>query len=772
MMPAVSPITTDVVLVGGGHTHAIALRKLGMTPWPGVQFTLITNLVDTPYSGMLPGHIAGAYNFDESHIDLRPLTRFANCRLVMDQAIGLDLVNQQVLCADHPPIPYDILSIDTGITPATVAVPGAADYTIPAKPVPQLLENWQQLLQALEQQPDRPLTLGIVGGGVGGVELTLNMQARIHRLLAELGRPPENLTIHLFHRDQMLATGRNGSTRRRLQRIFQARQIQLHLGETVTAVTLGADGQTRQVHVGSGLVVACDRVFWVTHAAAPQWLQGGGLSLDAAGFIQVRDTLQTCSHDNIFAAGDVATMIHHPRPKAGVFAVRQGPPLAKNLACYLQGKPLIPFRPQRQFLNLIDLGNGRAIASRGPFTVESALARYWKDRIDRKFMALFTDFPDMAALPTPSPPRRPVASPPPMPCAGCGSKVGSAALETALARLRSEFPPDPTWPHQGEVLVGLETPDDAAVVRVPPGKVMVHTIDYFRALVDDPFIFAQICLNHCLSDLYAMAAEPQSVLALVGVPYATPTKQSDMLYALLHGVYKVLAPAQIPLVGGHTTEGPELALGFACNGLVDPDKLLRKGGMQPGDRLILTKPLGTGTLFAADMQHRAKGRWIEAAIAVMLQSNRAAAYCLQAHGATACTDVTGFGLAGHLLEMVQASQVQASLDLRALPCLAGAQETLAMGIVSSLQAQNTQAIRFIQPAPSPQEHPDYPLLFDPQTAGGLLAAVPSDRAADCLAALHALGYSHSVILGEVVPREAGGYPIAIAHWSDRYRMCY
>ena len=177
-----------------------------------------------------------------------------------------------------------------------------------------------------------------------------------------------------------------------------------------------------------------------------------------------------------------------------------------------------------------------------------------------------------------------------MHCAGCGSKVGRSILDRVLQRLPVS--------HHPEVVIGLKEPDDAAVIQVPAGQLLVQTIDYFRSLVNDPFTFGQIATHHCLSDLYAMGATPHSALAVVTVPYGTEAVVSETLFQLLSGASTVLQEEKIALIGGHTTEGPELAFGLACNGLVAPDQLLRKSGMQSGQVLILTKAIGTGTLFA------------------------------------------------------------------------------------------------------------------------------------------------------------------------------
>jgi selenide,water dikinase len=322
-------------------------------------------------------------------------------------------------------------------------------------------------------------------------------------------------------------------------------------------------------------------------------------------------------------------------------------------------------------------------------------------------------------------------------------------LERVLRRIQQE---QPHRSQRQDILIGLDAPDDAAVVTVPVGQVMVQTIDYFRALVNDAFVFGQICTHHCLNDIFAMGAEPQSAMAIVTLPHAMESGLEETLYQLLSGATQVLHQSNAVLIGGHTIEGAELAFGLSCNGLAQPDRLWRKSGMQPSDVLILTKPIGTGTLFAADMRLKARGDWIEKAIESMQVSNQAAVSVLRQHGVTACTDVTGFGLLGHLMEMVRASQVAVRLELNTLPVLDGAKATIQQGIFSSSYAQNLQASRLIKNLEQVSIHPLYPFLFDPQTSGGLLATVPVDRADTCLSTLKMLGYQHSRTIGSVLTR--------------------
>jgi selenide, water dikinase len=733
---AASPVTKDLVLLGGGHSHVAVLKMFAMNPLPGMRLTLISKDNVAPYSGMLPGLIAGHYSHDEAHIDLRKLSRFAHAQFYRGEVSGLDLENKRVLCKDRPPVAFDLLSVNTGSTPRSHDIAGAAKYTLPVKPVERFLARWPELIEQIRNSRAQPLCIAVVGGGAGGVELTLSVQFRLATALKDQIDAPR-IELHLVTDTQTILPTHNRRVQAKFTRILHEREIHVHLAHRVTKV------EPNLLFCDPGKPVAFDLALWVTSAAAPPWIAQSGLETDADGFLAVNDCLQSKSHPFVFAAGDVAAVLKHPRPKSGVFAVRQGSPLAQNLRRAIAGQPLEDFVPQRQFLSLISTGNQYAVASRGPFAFEGEWVWRWKDWIDRKWMRKYQELPSMHPV-EPAGKAGEALRAEVMRCGGCGAKVGSIVLNRVLQRLQP--------PRREDVLVGLEAPDDAAVTVIPPGKVSVQTVDFFRALVNDPYVFGQIAANHALNDIYAMGAEPRSALAMAMVPYAAENAVEEQLFQLLSGALRVLDENRVALSGGHTAEGAELAFGLVVQGIADPDKLLRKSGMRVGDQLILTKPLGTGALFAAEMRGAARSDWIDAALQSMLLSNREGAAIIQRHGATACTDITGFGLIGHALEMAKASKTGLEIRLRDLPILPGALECAKKGILSTLHPDNVRGKRAIANLETVADKDEFPLLFDPQTAGGLLASIPAQNAEACLRDLRA-HYAHARMVGSAVPSD-------------------
>lgn len=759
MQAASTPVLRDIVLIGGGHSHVVVLKSFGMRPVPGVRLTVICRDTDTPYSGMLPGYIAGHYGFDDVHIDLRRLAQYAGARFIRASVTGLDRANRRVLLAGRPDIAYDIASINIGATPRLGTIAGAETHGVAVKPIFEFNQHWLSLLERVRARTG-PLEIAVVGAGAAGVEMVLAMHHRLRAERSAAGTDPDKLRFHLLGGDADILPTHNARVRATFRRLLASRGVILHLGSPVVAAQPG------RVRTERGETVAVDELVWVTRAGGAAWLAGTGLALDEDGFVRVGPTLQSVTDPAVFAAGDVASMDGTRLEKAGVFAVRMGAPLAENLRLAVAGRAPEYYRPQRRWLALISTGDKGAVASRGLFSASGASVWRWKDWIDRRFMRRFTELEPM-----PVGARAPASdssdvklegeeaaqaiSAIAMRCGGCGAKVGATVLSRALGRLQPV--------QRDDVLIGLDAPDDAAVVRVPPGRAMVHTIDFFRAFVDDPYLFGRIAAHHALGDIYAMGAEPQSATSVVTVPPGLEAKVEETLFQLMSGAVDVLNEAGCALIGGHTGEGAELALGFAINGLID-ERLVgitRKGGLKPGDALILTKPIGTGTLFAALPRLAVRGRWIDAALTSMNTSNAEGARILATHDASASTDLTGFGLIGHLVEMTRPSGVDARLVLSALPVLPGAEETAAAGILSSLSPANVRLRRAIANQEAMVDHPRYRLLFDPQTAGGLLAGVPAARAADCVAALRAAGYAHTIVIGEVLPQGDALAPITL-----------
>ncbi len=690
-MQSIRPIETDIVLLGAGHAHVEVLRRFAMRPEPGVRLTLIGREAETPYSGMLPGLIRNDYSHQQAHIDLAPLAAMANARLILAEATAFDPGARTVTVRGRPEVPFDLLSVNVGGLPLVPEGDG-----IGVKPIGGFLDQLHQM----EAELPAGARVAIVGGGPAGVELALALAVRFGT----------RLRLVLISASADPIAGAPPVARRAVRQALLDSGVELVCG--LTAIGLHAG----RLLLSDGSRIEAAAALWATGVIGPTFLQASGIACDRAGCIRVDQTLRSVSHPHIFAAGDCAAVDGAPRPKAGVWAVRAGRPLAANLRRAATGRTLKPWRPQRDALVILGLGHGRAVAWRNGLTAQGRLVWQWKDRIDRRWMRMYTD---MHMTPNDDAPMR---------CGGCGAKVGAEVLASALASL-----PRPMTPGAPEPL------DDAAVVQPPPGKLLVQSVDHFRAFLDDPFLFGQIAAAHALSDLYAMGAEPWTALAIASVPYASGAKMRAELAAMLQGASEVLHQAGCTLVGGHSAEASEPALGFSVSGLIEPGHVLRKSGLQAGDRLILTKKLGTGIVLAAHMRGEAKVRWLDAAIESMRTTNAHAAAIAVTHRAHACTDVTGFGLAGHLQEMLQASSTAAVLWTDAIPALPGARALAARGIESTLAPANRRVLA---------ETGDTALLVDPQTSGGLLLGLPPDQAPGCLRDLLDHGID-AAIVGEV-----------------------
>ncbi len=365
----------QLLLVGAGHAHAQVLQGWARAPLPGVALTVVSPQALAPYSGMVPGWLAGHYRFDEIVIDFEALARAAGARWVAGELHALDTAAQTLRLAGGERLPYTLLSLNVGSTLRPPPLAGARVLSL--RPLSALRPAWEALLREWQAADTRlPLHVAAVGGGAAGVESVLAVVAQLRRL-----RPDRAVSGALYSRGPQLLPGLAAMARRAAERALAAAGVALKLGVAGDAQTLA----------GAGLVL------WATGAQAHDWQRDaarrGGLAASDDGFVRIDAQLRSISHPTVFVVGDGAHWSQDgdgaALPKAGVYAVRQGPVLLHNLRAALGGGTLQAYVPQRRFLALLATGDGRAIAARGPFGAHGRWAWRWKDRIDRGFVDRF-----------------------------------------------------------------------------------------------------------------------------------------------------------------------------------------------------------------------------------------------------------------------------------------------------------------------------------------------------------------------------------------------
>ena len=642
-----------LLLAGGGHSHALLLKRWAMTPRlrPKRGVVLVNRHPTALYSGMVPGLIAEIYRRDELSINLPHLCDRAGVAFVQAEIIGVDSQRHHLLLHERPSLRFGVLSLDVGaVTRNADDLPG-----VPIKP----LETALQFLS--QQDPHDPEPFRIVGAGPAGIEVALALRRRWPHRALELQTRPDQLNA-------------------------------------------GTKSILRRAHIHCVTNTSNHATLLCTGSRAPSWLAESGFAVDNDGRVLTNPFLQLEGCLHLFASGDCAVMESQPRPASGVWAVRSALPLAQNLEAACDSQPLKRWAPQRHALQLIGTEKNAAWMQRGRArTGPFALLWTLKQRIDRSFMAGFRRQASMEATE-------------PMACRGCAAKLPARPLNAALSQ------------------AGLKSqPEDAANLGGTPA--MLQSVDGFPALVSDPWLNGRLTTLHACSDLWACGAVVSSAMAIVTLPSIHPSEQQELLHQTLAGIQSVLVEQGASLIGGHTLESrgstPSpttlgLQVGLSVNG--QSSTPWSKGGIQPGDALLLSRPLGVGVLFAAAMTGVAKPMDVEAALNTMNQSQHHLVAALQNHGDEihACTDVTGFGLLGHLGEMVQGSKpITIQLRPNRIPAHPGALDLLDQGLASSLAPANRDAWSWLEGPIQLTQAPSQALLellVDPQTCGPLLVA--------------------------------------------------
>lgn len=646
-----------LVLVGGGHAHIEVLRAFAMDPVPGVRLSLVSPGAATYYSGMLPGFIAGEYSLREITIDLEPLARRAQAKFHRTMALGLNPRAQELTLATQGKLKYDLISFDIGSNSRPLPATDMNDTRILAtRPFSVLLERLRAWDKVVHEA-QRLLRLAVVGAGAAGFELALAL-ARRYNGKAGLGG---KVKVTLYDGAGRLNANKLG--------ILGRCGVRVESGKKISS---------------SPFPELADLAVVATGAASPALFRGHALA-DSDGYLRVNEFLHVPDFPNVFGAGDCVSLVGARRiDKAGVFAVREAPVLAENLRAALRGKALTRYRPQRRYLRLLNLADKRAVLEYGPLQGTAGVFWNLKDSIDRKFMEKY----GVAPLP-------PMAAPD---CGGCGCKLGGDALALALG--------------EGKL-------DDVALAKLGASELAL-AIDYFKDPGVNPDELGRIAAVHALGDFLAKGLKPRYALANVVLERAAAGLARNDLELVLNGARAVFAETGTEIIGGQTTLGDTAALGFALVADTTGNAIWKKTGAKAGDALLLTKPLGSGILLAAAMRFAVEGENLERCLREMQESQGKAMEILRGHAVHAATDVTGFGLAGHLSEML-GEALRARLDLAAIPAYPGARELAARGYVSRMDQENRRAF-------AKYGYGDDPLLYDPQTAGPLLVSLPHAEA--------------------------------------------
>ncbi|MEM7557637.1 MAG: selenide, water dikinase SelD [Planctomycetota bacterium] len=710
----------QVVLLGVGHTNAHVARMWKMKRPPDAELVCVSDRSVATYSGMLPATLAGQIPQSQMEIDLVRFCSSVGARLIVGRVKGIDHARSELLFDERPRLRFDVLSIGIGSVPTVQSLQQtdnsssskSEDWILKIKPMQtflqrlkQRLENWKDRQSSNSSR--RSMQISVVGSGIAGVEILFCLPPYLKQ------NGISEFELSLVTRSSAAFQEGQANTRRRIGSELAKRGHALLCNRQVVNVS------EDKIHFEDGTNSPADLVIWATGASAPHSLQQLGLVTDERGFLKTDATLRAARSDasqssntnpsTIFAVGDTGTIAGSTSPKAGVYAVRQGPILWQNIQRVLAKQPLLEFKPQSSFLSLINLGDGRAIGQWKGLSFSGEWVYRLKHGIDSKFMEKFE--------PIPMEPDDPNEV---MQCHGCGCKFASTYLDSVLETVG-----------QSNAIV----PDDAARIGGDKGSDLYASTDFFTDPVNDPYLFGRLAALHSASDLIATGVGPSEALANVALPEGHPRAQESVLTEFMEGAAKEFSAIGAKVVGGHTIVGPRMEAGFTVVGAAWGQTVLQKSGLAPGDGLYLTKPLGIGVILAAHMRSLCAAPDFEELLDWMLKPQHMYAKLAVELGVTAATDVTGFGLAGHLLEMLRTSGCSAELQLDQVPILASALRHSEEGIASSLLPNNMALSAQVEASDQVKSDPRYPLLFDPQTCGGLLFSVPANLEPQFLSAL-------------------------------------
>ena len=696
------PITNDLVLIGGGHSHLSVLMKLSKKPLNGNRITLITNEIDTPYSGMIPGYIEGIYSWRDSHIDLYRLCLKLNVRFIHAEVERVSAYEKEIYFKDRPKIKFDVLSINTGIQSNNREIKGAAKYCLPVKPISKLTNNFLNKITNFK-------SIAFIGGGAGSVELALAIKKRFLNINQDI-----KITI---------ITGKRGllSTfpqKTKLTSLKTLEKFKIDIIEYKRVLEV----KPKQIILSDKSMLKIDKAILSTNSMTPKWLAKSDILLTKDNYILVNKSFQT-NYKYVFASGDVIDFNNQNLKKAGVFAVRSGKPLAINIRKFILGKKLVEYKFNKNYLALIGTSKRSAIATKYNLTFNSRFFFYLKKYIDQNFIKKFSDFRirkkfTLDALKTDvlnifvKHKEKITDENDIMQCKGCAAKVPLNALKQALPK---------------DI---VSTSEDA--VRVPGHPELYQTVDMISSIITDPFLLGKIAANHSISDMVSVNSKITSAMMILQLPLSKTEINSRDLEQVLLGANEIFKTIDCPLIGGHTMIGKDKdpIIGFSILGQKQKKIKIVKNRrkIKTKDLLILTEKIGSGLIFAGINNYLIDSYFQIDVIKQMIKGNLNFGKISNQLNILSMTDITGFGLANHLLNLIKRDNSKTGLTIypNKIPLFQGVNECLNKDIKSSLFKSNYDIAQKDIIYKRDKSKLDN-ILYDPQTVGGIAFIIPQEE---------------------------------------------
>ncbi len=693
------PINNDLVLIGGGHSHIMLIMELSKKPIRGNRITLISNEIDTPYSGMTPGYIEGIYTWRETHIDLYKLCFKLDIRFIHSEVLEISAINKEIILKNRPKIKFDVLSINTGIKSNHKTIKGAFKYCVPVKPISKLSNNFLT-------ETKKNNNIAFIGGGAASVELALGLKKRFKN-------KKSNLNISII-------TGKNGllssfppKTRNIAKQTLQKTQI--NVIEKVEVIEVQKD----KLLLSNKTKLKIDKAILSTNAMPPEWIKKSDIILNKNNFIVVNDKFQT-NYNYVFAAGDVVDFNNQNLSKSGVYAVKSGKPLAKSIRGFIQKKEAVPYKFNKNYLSIIGLSNGLAIATKYNFTFTSRFCFLLKKFIDQKFVkkfnnlsqknySIFSDFLNIFDKIIKKNNKNIPAYQ--MQCRGCAAKVDFNALKTILPKKI------------------INTSEDAINVKNYPN--LYQSVDMISSIVSDPYLLGKIAANHAISDIIAVNSKLISALMILQLPFSNSEINSRDLEQVTYGASDVFMSTDCSISGGHTMIGKDKdpIIGFSVIGEkknIINNKIPNK--LKENDILILTEKIGSGIIFSGINNDIIDSYYQIEVLNQMSQGNISFSKILDKLKTVSMTDITGFGLVNHLLNLIKRDSGKTGLTIcpDKIPLFSGVKEALSKKVRSSLFDKNFNTAQKDLVYDRETKLIDE-ILYDPQTVGGLAFIISKEE---------------------------------------------